>query len=268
MVEVLDGKVALVSGASRGIGLAAAVALAEAGASVAFNYFDASHEAPAAIEQLRQAGRHAMLVQGDVASLTDVERMVSETVSAFGQLDLAVASAAYSDREAFFEADMAAFRRTVDVTMWGAFHVVRAASRQMIAQAAAGSPPGGSIVVIGSPHSYTPIPHSMAYNMSKAAVDLMARTAALELADHRVRVNIVTPGWTDTPGERKFASDETIASAAGKLPWKRLARPDEIGRAVVFLCDPGSDYITGSSLLVDGGITLPWWASRGSGVPQ
>ena len=268
MVEVLSGKVALVSGASRGIGLAAGVAMAEAGASVAFNYFDEPHEAPAAIERLSRTGRRAMLVQGDVASQTDVERMVAETVAAFGQLNLAVASAAFSDREPFFEADMDAFHRTVDVTMWGAFNLVRAASRQMIAQASAGSQAGGSIVVIGSPHAYTAIPRSMAYNMSKAAVDQMARTAAIELLEHRVRVNIVTPGWTDTPGERKFASDETIANAASKLPWKRLARPDEIGRAVVFLCDPGSDYITGSSLLVDGGITLPWWANRGSGVPE
>jgi glucose 1-dehydrogenase len=268
VVEVLGGKVALVSGASRGIGLAAAVALAEAGAAVAFNYFDAPHEAAAAIEALRQSGRRGMLVQGDVASQTDVERMVAETVAAFGRLDIAVASAAFSQREPFFEADMDGFRRTIDVTMWGAFNLVWAASRQMISQAAAGSAPGGSIVVIGSPHAYTAVPRSMAYNMSKAAVDQMARTAAIELMEHRIRVNIVTPGWTDTPGERKFASDETIANAAGKLPWKRLARPDEIGRAVVFLSDPASDYINGSSLLVDGGITLPWWASRGSGVPE
>ncbi len=138
----------------------------------------------------------------------------------------------------------------------------------MIAQGSPGERAAGSIVVVGSPHAYTPIPRSMAYNMSKAAVDQMARTAAIELVEHKIRVNMVTPGWTDTPGERKFASDETIARAAGKLPWQRLARPEEIGRAVVFLCDPASDYITGSSLLVDGGITLPWWANRGSGVPE
>ena len=292
MSEVLKGQVALVSGASRGIGLATGIALAEAGASVAFNYYDEPHEAPVAIERLQQAGRRAMLVQGDVARLADVERMVAETVAAFGSLTIAVASAAFSHREPFYESDIDGFRRTVDVTMWGPFHVARAAARQMIAQraagvsaadtpqdsaSAAGVPQGsvpqeagqaGSIVVIGSPHAYTAIPRSMAYNMSKAAVDHMARTAAIELVEHRIRVNIVTPGWTDTPGERKFASDETIAQAGTKLPWKRLARPDEIARAVVFLCDPASEYITGSALLVDGGITLPWWANRGSGVPE
>ncbi len=275
-MDVLKGQAALVSGASRGIGLAVGVALAEAGASVAFNYFDEPHEAPAAIERLAAAGRRAILVQGDVSRLDDVERMVADTVAAFGHLDIAVASAAFSERQPFYEAEVAAFRRTIDVTMWGSLHLLRAATQQMLAQAAA--PPAdtspadlkarGAIVVIGSPHAYTAVPRSMAYNMAKAAVDQMARTAAIELVEHRIRVNIVTPGWIDTPGERKFASDETIQHAAEKLPWKRLGRPDEIGRAVVFLCDPASDYITGGSLLVDGGITLPWWASRGSGVPE
>lgn len=288
-MEVLRGQVAFVSGASRGIGLAIGVALAEAGATVAFNYLDDPHEAPAAVERLATAGRRAMLVQGDVSRLEDVERMIAETVAAFGRLDIAVASAAYSEREPFYEADIAAFRRTIDVTMWGSFNVVRTAAQQMMTQAATaqagdsqqdtsspasasqahGAPKAnGAIVVIGSPHAYTAVPRSMAYNMSKAAVDQMVRTAAIELVEHRIRVNTVTPGWIDTPGERKFASDETIQQAAEKLPWRRLGRPDEIGRAVVFLCDPASDYITGSALLVDGAITLPWWASRGSGVPE
>ena len=81
----------------------------------------------------------------------------------------------------------------------------------------------------------------MAYNMSKAAINQMARTAAIELVEFRIRVNIMTPGWIDTPGERKFASEETIQAAGAKLPWKRLGRPDEIGRGVVSLCDPRSE---------------------------
>ncbi len=267
-MDVLKGQVALVTGASQGIGLATAIALSEAGASVAFNYREQPHEAAPAVAKIERAGGHAILLAGDVAGQSTVERMVNETVAAFGRLDIAVSNAAYSDRELFHEADMAGFRRTVDVTMWGAFHLVRAAAAQMIAQRTAGEGPGGSIVVISSPHAYVPIPRSMAYNMSKAAIDQMARTAAMELAEHKIRVNIVTPGWIDTPGERKFASDETISRASEKLPWKRLGQPAEIGRGVVFLCDPASDYITGSSLLIDGGITLPWWANRGSGVPD
>jgi glucose 1-dehydrogenase len=266
--QVLNGRVALVTGASQGIGLATAVALAEAGASVAFNYREQPRDAARAVAEIEAAGGRAILLQGDVAGQTVVERLVEQTVVAFGRLDIAVSNAAYSDREPFYEADMEGFHRTVDVTMWGAFYLLRAAARQMIAQAAGGDTPGGTFVVVSSPHAYVAVPRSMAYNMSKAAIDHMARTAAMELAEHRIRVNIVTPGWIDTPGERKFASDEVIQSSGGKLPWKRLGTPEEIARGVVFLCDPASDYITGSSLLIDGGITLPWWASRGSGVPE
>jgi glucose 1-dehydrogenase len=268
LVETLTGRVALVSGASQGIGLATAVALAEAGASVAFNYREQARAATAAVAQIERAGGRAILVQGDVAVQATVEQMVQQTVAAFGRLDIAVTNAAYSDRELFHEADMAGFRRTIDVTMWGSFYLVRAAAQQMIAQEHAGQGGGGSIVVVSSPHAYVAVPWSMAYNMSKAAIDQMARTAAMELAPHKIRVNVVTPGWIDTPGERKFASEETIERAGEKLPWQRLGKPEEIGRGVVFLCDPASDYITGSSLLIDGGITLPWWAHRGSGVPE
>lgn len=271
---VLHGRVALVTGASQGIGLATAVALAQAGASVAFNYRQHPGEAERAVAEIERAGGRALLVQGDVAHQDQVERLVEQAVAAFGRLDIAVSNAAYSDREPFYEADMRGFRRTVDVTMWGAFYLVRAAARQMLAQQplapSTANSPGqrGAIVVVSSPHAYVAVPRSMAYNMSKAAIDHMARTAAIELAEHRIRVNIITPGWIDTPGERKFASDETIQNAGEKLPWKRLGQPEEIGRGVVFLCDPASDYITGSALLIDGGITLPWWANRGSGVPE
>jgi glucose 1-dehydrogenase len=96
----------------------------------------------------------------------------------------------------------------------------------------------------------------MAYNMAKAAVDHMARTAAVELAEHRIRVNLVHPGWTDTPGERKFAEEGDIATRAATLAWGRMAQPEEIARSVIFLCDPASDYITGASLVVDGGQSL------------
>lgn len=269
---VLDGQVALVTGASQGIGLATAVALSEAGATVAFNYREHPHEAAAAVDQIERAGRRAILLAGDVAEQSTVERLVAETVGTFGRLDIAVSNAAYSDREPFYEADMAGFHRTIDVTMLGAFYLLRAAAQQMIAQRRESGDSGpraaGSIVIISSPHAYVPIPRSMAYNMSKAAIDQMARTAAMELVEHKIRVNIVTPGWIDTPGERKFASDETIVRASEKLPWQRMGQPAEIGRGVVFLCDRASDYMTGSALLIDGGITLPWWANRGSGVPE
>lgn len=260
---VLAGKVALVTGASRGIGRATAVALAQAGCHVTVNYRSGAAEAEQVAGEIGAAGRRALLAQADVADSAAVERVVNDTVAQFGRLDIAVTNACYSDRDAFHEANLDGFRRTIDVTMWGAFHALRAATRQMIRQGQ-----GGAIVVVSSPHAFIAVPRSMAYNMAKAAIDQMARTAAIELVEHRIRVNIIHPGWIDTPGERKFASDEQLQQAGAKLPWHRLGRPDEIARGVVFLCDPASDYITGASLGIDGGITLPWWAHRGSAAPD
>ena len=259
----LKDQVALVSGASLGIGRGVAVALAQAGARVGINYRSHQEEAERVADAVREAGSEALLLQADVADQQAVEQMVADTVAKFGRLDIAVSNAAYSEREPFCDANMEKFRRTVNVTMWGAFYVTRAAAQQMISQGG-----GGSIVIVSSPHSYVAVPTSMAYNMSKAAIDQMAKTAAIELAIERIRVNMIHPGWIDTPGERKFTSEETLQKAGADIPWGRLGRPDEIARAVVFLCDPASEYMTGSSLLVDGGITLPWWTGGGTGMPE
>jgi len=259
----LAGKNAIVTGASRGIGRAAAIALAQAGANVAINYYSHGDEAQQTAEEVRRAGAQALLVQGDVADQAAVEQMVAEAAAQFGRLDIAVSNAAYSDRELFHLADMDGFRRTVNVTMWGAFYLLRAATNQMISQG-----DGGSIVIVSSPHAYVPAPRAMAYNMAKAAIDHMSRTAAIEVAEHRIRINIVHPGWIDTPGERKFADEETLKAGAQNIPWKRLGQPEEIARGIVYLCDGASDYMTGSAMLIDGGITLPWWAVRGFSIPD
>jgi glucose 1-dehydrogenase len=259
---VLRGKIALVTGGGRGIGRACAIAVAQAGATVAVNDLDPRSAAETAAD-IARLGMSSVPLPGDVSDEEVVDGLVTDTVKKFGRLDIAVANAYYSARESFWQADMATFRRTIDVTMWGAFYTLRAAARQMIAQGG-----GGSIVLIGSPHAVVAVPLAMAYNMAKAAVDHMARTAAIELAEQRIRVNVIHPGWIDTPGEREHATEVEIQQAAGKLPWKRLGRPEEIARGVVFLCDPASDYITGSTLSIDGGITLPWWSTRGSAVPE
>lgn len=251
-MKPLSGKNAIVTGASRGIGAAIAVALAEAGANVAINHLEQPDQAEEVAKRCQQSGVRTRLAPADVAVQAQVEQMVAETVEEFGGLEIAVSNAAFSERQLFYEAEMEGFERTVQVTMWGAFYLLRAATRQMVA-----SQTHGSIVLISSPHSWRPIPGAMAYNMAKAAIDQMARTAATELCHQRIRVNMVHPGWTDTPGERKFFSEEKIQARGSQLPWGRLAKPEEIARGVVFFCDPASEYITGSSLLIDGGNGLP-----------
>jgi glucose 1-dehydrogenase len=243
----LSGKVARVTGASRGIGRAIALEMAKAGASMALNCLcedDDSHETE---EMLRVTGRPALVCYGDVTEYHELESNVAAVVKNFGRLDIAVVNAAFSVREPFCGADLNAFRRAVDVTMWGTFHLFRVGANQMIRQSS-----GGALLAVSSLHAFIPAPGAMAYNMAKAAVDQLARTAAVELAEHRIRVNILYPGWTDTPGERRFNNEEQIAASSQHLLWKRLARPEEIARAAVFLCDPVNEYISGSSLIVDG----------------
>jgi glucose 1-dehydrogenase len=258
----LRGRVAVVTGASLGIGRATAIAFGRAGAKVAVNYRSHQEQAEEVAREIRATGSQAVAVQADVADQAAVEKMIAKTVAEFDQLDIAVSNAAYSDRELFYQADMAGFRRTVDVTMWGAFYLMRAATQQMIKQGK-----GGAICLVSSPHAFIPAPRAMAYNMSKAAIEHMARTAAIEVAEHRIRINLIQPGWTDTPGELKFATRETLDSAGAKIPLGRLGTSEEMAEAILFLCDPRNEYITGAALLVDGGISLPWWANRGSAAP-
>ena len=199
------------------------------------------------------AGGKAHTIAADLAKQAEVERLVEDAVDRMGGLDIVISNAAYSDRHVMIDADLDEFRRTIDVSMWGAFYLVRRGAQKLVAGGT-----GGNIVVISSPHAHLAMPGAMAYNMAKAANDQMARTAACELAQYGIRCNIIHPGWTDTPGERKFFTEETLAEKAAQLPFGRLGKPRESGRGVVFLCDPESEYITGSTITIDGGIQLPW----------
>lgn len=259
LMDLANQKI-LVTGSSQGIGRGCAVELARRGADIAINYRSNADAAQSLADEIRELGREVLVFQGDVSNQCDVERMVSTVADEWGVLNGFVSNAAYSDRELMVDADMDGFRRTVDVSMWGAFYGVRASAQQMIKQGH-----GGAILVVSSPHARIPFPTAMAYNMSKAAIDHMARTAAIELAPHRIRVNIVHPGWIDTPGERKFFTEEQLAEGSQSIPWKRMGQPHEIGRLVAFMMSGDCDYMTGSTVTMDGGISLPWWSNRAEG---
>jgi glucose 1-dehydrogenase len=250
-----QGKVAVVTGASLGIGRGISLALGTAGAAVVVTYRSHPEQAEEVVSAITKSGGRAVAHQGDVADHDSVEGLIQRAVDEFGRLDIAVSNAAYSDREPFLDADLAGFRRTIDVTMWGAYYLTRCAGRQMRAQS-----DGGSICIVGSPHSFLAIPGAMPYNMAKAAIEHMSKTAALELSRYKIRVNVIEPGWIDTPGERKFFSEESLKQAGKSIPAGRLGTPEEIAECVLFLCDAKHQYMTGATLLVDGGISLPWWS--------
>ncbi len=248
----LNGQVAVVTGAGRGIGRAIALAVARAGADVAVNDLPESETLQSVVQECQALGVRSMAMPADLGDRQQVEDGIDQVVEQLGGLDVAISNAAYSDRELFHEADLSGFERTIQVTMWGPFYLVRAAARHMIARKR-----GGSIVIVSSTHATRPIPGAMAYNMSKAAVEQMAKTAATELTEHRIRVNALRPGWVDTPGERKFFTEENLENLGSGLPMGRLGKPEEIAHGAVFLCDPASESINGSVLTMDGGIQLP-----------
>jgi glucose 1-dehydrogenase len=247
----LRGKVALITGSSRGIGRACALEMARAGADVVVNYHAHGGEAEEVAARIRDLGRRVVVMGGDVSDRVVVERLVVRTAAELGRLDVAVANAYYSKRQPFLELSLEAMRRTLDVTLWGAFHLAQAAARQMVKQGR-----GGSLLFISSVLAHIPMPTSLPYNTAKAGVNQMCATIARELASHRIRANVIEPGWTDTPGERQFASEEQIREGAKHLPWGRLATAEDIARAAVFLSSDAADYVTGAVLRVDGGYSL------------
>jgi glucose 1-dehydrogenase len=252
----LDGKVALVTGASRGIGRGSALCLAEEGADVVVNYRTHPDEAEAVVGAITHMGRRALAYQADVGERGQVEAMFAAAVEHYGRLDIVVANAAYSVRQPVIEAAWEGVQRTLNVSQMGVFHTCQLGARQMVKQGQ-----GGKIVIISSIHSEQPFANSASYNMAKAAINHLGMTMANELTQYRINVNVITPGWIDTPGERNYATDEEIKEGAKVMPWKRLGTEREIGRSVVFLCSPDADYVTGSILRVDGGfmvsMTLP-----------
>jgi glucose 1-dehydrogenase len=245
----LAGQIALVTGAGRGIGEAIAIALARAGAHVVLS--DIADASPV-VERINQQGGKAVFIPADVTRLDQTDRLMDAAIQRLGRLDILVANAAFSLRGPFYQQPIDEFRQTVDVTMWGAFHALRSFTQRLVANRWP-----GQAIVIGSPHAIEAVPDCMAYNMAKAAVDQMARTAAAELVEHHIRVNIVHPGWTDTPGERRYFTEEQLAEQGKLIPAGRLARPDEVARVVLFLTHPDSAYINGSTYSVDGGLALP-----------
>jgi len=251
-VQRFEGKVALVTGAARGIGRGVALCLAEEGANLIVNDLPPAEGLGAreTVREVEALGRQALAYDADIADREQVAALFAAGVAHFGRIDVVVANAAFSIREPVIEARWEHVLRTLEVTQFGVYHTCQAAAQQMVRQG------GGKIVIIGSILGEIPFLNSAAYNMAKAAVNHLGRTLAAELATHRINVNVINPGYVDTPGERKFATEEQIAQAARSLPWGRLGTPHDIGRAVAFLASADADYITGSALVVDGGYKL------------
>lgn len=247
----LAGKVALVTGAARGIGRGCALELAKAGADLAVNDREPSTLTTSLLEEIQALGRRAVLVAGDAFDRATCADIVRRTLEALGRIDILISNPAFSRRGDFLKYDPATFEQTLRGTLTAGFHISQLVAQHMVARGGR-----GKIVFISSVHSRRPYARAVAYNAAKAGLNHMAFTIAAELLPHRINVNVIEPGWIDTPGEHETFGSACLAAEGPKLPWGRMGLPEDIGRAAVFLCSDDADYITGTSLVVDGGYCL------------
>jgi glucose 1-dehydrogenase len=255
----LEGQAALVTGASSGIGLAVARALADAGASVAVNYAAQREPAEALAKEIAEAGGRAFAVRADVSDEAAVEAMFRETVAHFGRLDILVANAGLQRDAAFRDMSLAGWQRVIDVNLTGQFLCCRAAVRQFLAQPEKPelSRARGKIVCMSSVHEVIPWAGHVNYAASKGGVMLLMKSLAQEVAPERIRVNSIAPGAIRTPINREaWETKEAHGRLLTLIPYGRIGEPDDIGKAAVWLASDDSDYVTGTSLFVDGGMTL------------
>jgi len=248
----LTGKVAVVSGSSRGIGRACAEELGKAGASVVVNYRSHGDEADDAARIIREAGGQAVTVGADVSSREGCQQLIDAATEAFGRLDIVVANAVRSIRKPVLELTPEDVAATWEASLWHTFHLAQLGAQVMRDQGE-----GGRLIFISSVHAFQAYRTSMAYNTAKAGINMMAQTFANELVGDRILANVIEPGWIDTPGERVFFTEEQIRAEGEKLPLGRLGRSEEIAWMAVFLASDKADYITGSVMRVDGGFVLP-----------
>ncbi|MBM3459354.1 MAG: SDR family oxidoreductase [Armatimonadetes bacterium] len=247
----LEGKKALVTGAARGIGKGCALELARAGADLAINDFGRTGLLEETAAEIRALGCDVPLVEGDAFDRPTCEQIVARAIEALGRIDILVSNPALSRRDPFLEYDPENWDRVLRGALSGGFHMSQFVARHMVERGE-----GGKIVFISSIHARIPFARSVAYNAAKYGLNGMAFTIATELLPHRINVNVIEPGWINTPGEHESFGTAAIAEAGPKLPWGRLGQPSDIGRAAVFLCSEDADYITGASLVVDGGFWL------------
>jgi NAD(P)-dependent dehydrogenase (short-subunit alcohol dehydrogenase family) len=242
------GKVALVTGAQQGIGRAMAIEFAAAGADVAINWLDDERAAEGVADQVRKHGRRPLTVEANVGDIEQSQAMVAAVERGLGPIDVLINNAGVFPRVAFLEMTESDWNYVLDVNLKGACFCAQAVAKAMVAT---GRP--GVIINLSSGAAFRSSPRGVHYVASKGGVLSMTRAMALELAPYRIRVNSIAPGLTDTAQPRYGSGEAELAEAAQAIPLGRMARPEEIAHAAVFLASDKAGFVTGQTLHVNGG---------------
>lgn len=246
----LDGKVALVTGSSQGIGQAIAIRLAQAGAKIIINYRSNPAGADDTLDQVRAAGSDGLTVQADMGKIADVQRLVTAGIDHFGQLDILVNNAGLEKNADFWDVSETDYDAVMNVNLKGPFFATQAFAKHRMA---VNQP--GKVINISSVHEELPFPHFATYCASKGGVKMLTRNLSVELAPFDITINNVAPGAIETPINTKILNNpQQLGALIKNIPLGRLGQPSDVASMVAFLASGESGYITGTTFFVDGGL--------------
>ena len=250
MANKLDNKIAVVTGSDQGIGRGIAYRLAQEGADVVINYRANQKGADEAVAEIKALGRRAIAVQANVGSVADGQALVQKAVAEFGRIDILVNNAGLEKRADFWDVTEADFDLVINVNLKGLFFVTQAAVRHWIDKKIK-----GRIINNSSVHEELPFPHFASYCASKGGLKMLTRNLSIELAPFGITINNVAPGAIETPINKNLLNDPVkLNELLGKIPLRRLGKPEDIAGLVAFLASSDADYITGTTIFCDGGL--------------
>ena len=263
----LEGRAALVTGGSAGIGRAISEELGRAGVAVGVNYHSGRENADEVVQGIEAEGGRAIALGADVSDQDACRAMFKAFVERFGRLDILVANSGIQRDAAFTELTLSDWQRVLDVNLTGAFLCAQEAVRQFRDQPPLeGAKSRGNIIFISSVHQVIPWAGHANYATSKGGLKLLMETLAQEVAHEQIRVNAIAPGAIKTPiNEPSWSNERARASLLQQIPYGRIGEPEDIARAAVWLASDLSDYVVGTTLFVDGGMTLYPAFDEGSG---
>lgn len=255
----LEGQSALVTGASSGIGEGVAIALGEAGANVVVNYMSNSDAANAVVEKIKTFGSNAIAIQADVSKEDQVQAMFQQMIATFGTIDILVNNAGLQSDAKFHEMTLAQWQLVIDINLTGQFLCAREAIREFLRRGPVleRSLATGKIICMSSVHELIPWGGHANYASSKGAIKMLMQSLAQEYGSQKIRVNSICPGAIQTPiNKAAWETPEALNSLMSLIPYNRIGQPSDIGKLAIFLSSDDSDYITGSSMFIDGGMTV------------